>query len=444
MTEGNASAMDIIDRRLNPKGKSLGNRHRFIQRARTQIRDAIRDNLRARSIADAESGEKVSIARDGVYEPRFVHDPSTGRRAVVLPGNKEFVEGDHIARPSGGGGRGGRASADGEGEDDFVFKLTREEFLDLFFDDLELPDLVMQSIKVEKAPAPQRAGYSLTGPHNRLNLIHTLRRSQARRTALGRASPYAVEQVERELKALRDGDTQPAQGISRASRIAELEAYLTRADRKRGAIPYVDPIDLRYRRYERVPQPIAQAVMFCLMDVSASMDEERKNLAKRFFMLLHLFLHRHHEDVDVVFIRHTSEAQEVDEESFFYGRETGGTVVSTALNEMLRILEERYLAADWNIYLAQASDGDDLPNDIPLCVSLLNDRILPLCQYAAYVEVGEPSYGTGFHAHSDSGLWTDYSDLGRKHANFAARRISHPRDIYPVFRGLFARSGQPA
>lgn len=433
--------MNIIDRRLNPKGRSLGNRRRFIQRARDQIREAINENLRARSVSDVESGERVSISPDGIHEPRFLHDPSTGRRAGVLPGNLRYREGDEIPRPEeGGGGKGG--APDGEGQDDFVFALSREEFLDLFFEDLELPDLVKQKIKAEKSPQPQRAGYSTSGPQNRLNVLQTLRRSHARRLALRRPGLDAMQAMERELERLRALAADQPVDDSLARSVAELESAMERAVRKRSRIAYIDPIDLRFRRFERIPRPIAQAVMFCLMDVSASMDENRKDLAKRFFLLLHLFLDRHYEDVDVVFIRHTSHASEVDEETFFHGRETGGTVVSTAFEEMLRVVRERYPTNEWNIYLAQASDGDDLPSDVPHCVELLERDVLPLCQYAAYVEVGGASgYPNDLIAQGAQGLWTAFSKVSAERPHFAIRRIGHARDIYPVFRGLFSREG---
>ena len=117
------------------------------------------------------------------------------------------------------------------------------------------------------------------------------------------------------------------------------------------------------------------------------MTEHMKDLAKRFYMLLYLFLTRRYRHVEIVFIRHTDQAREVDEETFFHSRETGGTVVSSALREMQRIVKERY-PADWNIYAAQASDGDNALNDNGACAALLKDAILPVCQYFAYLEVG--------------------------------------------------------
>jgi uncharacterized sporulation protein YeaH/YhbH (DUF444 family) len=426
--------MYVIDRRRNPQGRSIGNRQRFIRRAREQIREAVREKLRDRSIEDIGSGEDVVISSDGIHEPRFTRDPQAGQHERILPGNKEYLEGDRIAKPNGGAGQGNKASPDGDGEDRFTFALTREEFLDLFFEDLELPDLVKRKFKAEKSLKSQRAGYSTTGSPNRLSLLRTMRRSLARRVALGRPSESLIAELIERRDALRRRAT-GKDDRSRANELAEIEEMLDRAMRRRSRIAFIDPIDLRYRRYEHVPQPMAQAVMFCLMDVSASMDEAMKDLAKRFFMLLHLFLQRRYEHVEIVFIRHTHHAQEVDEQTFFYSRETGGTVVSSAFEEMLRVVNERYPPRDWNIYVAQASDGDDIPSDVPRCRELLCEKVLPISQYMAYVEIGRQGPPLGLGAGSD--LWTGYSALLAEHPNFAMRTVREPRDIYPVFRGLF-------
>jgi uncharacterized protein len=428
--------MYVIDRRRNPQGRSIGNRQRFLRRAREQIRDAIKEKLRERSIEDIGSGEDVVISSDGIHEPRFTRDAQAGQHERILPGNKEFLEGDRIPKPQGGAGQGSKASPDGDGEDRFAFALTREEFLDLFFEDLELPDLVKRKFKAEKSLKLQRAGYSISGAPNRLSLLRTMRRSLARRVALGRPSESVVNELIGRRDALKRGDVAD-DDRNRADELAKIEEALERAMRRRARIAFIDPIDLRYRRYEHVPQPMAQAVMFCLMDVSASMDEAMKDLAKRFFMLLHLFLQRRYEHVEIVFIRHTHHAQEVDEQTFFYSRETGGTVVSSAFQEMLRVLNARYPVRDWNIYVAQASDGDDIPSDVPRCLELLREKVLPISQYMAYVEIGRQGPPLGLGGESD--LWSGYSHVIGEHPNFAMRTVREPRDIYPVFRGLFSK-----
>ena len=201
-----------------------------------------------------------------------------------------------------------------------------------------------------------------------------------------------------------------------------------------GRIPFLDPIDLRYRSRVRTPVPTAKAVMFCVMDVSGSMDEARKDLAKRFFILLYLFLTRHYEKIDIVFIRHHTQAQEVDEENFFHARETGGTVVSSALVLMEEIIKARYSPAEWNIYGAQASDGDNWHHDSGRCRDILANKILPLCRYFAYVQVAE----------EEQNLWDEYAALAAESKAFAVRKATDASQIYPVFRDLFRKEGVPA
>jgi uncharacterized sporulation protein YeaH/YhbH (DUF444 family) len=222
--------------------------------------------------------------------------------------------------------------------------------------------------------------------------------------------------------------------------MAVLHAELERMTARRKLVPYLDPLDVRYRHFEQKPEPNTKAVMFCLMDVSASMGEREKDLAKRFFVLLHLFLQRCYRRVDLVFIRHTHQASEVDEETFFHSRETGGTLVSSALEEMGRIVASRYSPADWNIYAAQASDGDNHAGDSETCARLLEDTLMKKLQYFAYVEIlreAERSFLTS--AASGTELWRAYRQVASGWPNLAMRRVGDPSEIYPVFRDLFRR-----
>lgn len=434
--------MTIVDRRQNPSGRNFGNRQRFIERAKSRLRQAVKDNIRARSITDTTSNERVVIPSDDIQEPVFQRDVATGRRSGVLSGNREYQSGDRIPRPSGeGGGGGSKASEEGEGEDSFAFTLSRDEFLDLLFEDLALPDMLAKKLKSVETTRTRRAGYTTSGPATRLNMVRSLRRSLVRRAALDRPGAAAVEELERELARLETAEIVPADGRDPQTRIAELQEALERARRKRAKVPFLDPIDLRYNRVEPQPEPIAQAVMFCLMDVSASMDEDMKGLAKRFFMLLHLFLARHYEHVEVVFIRHTQRAEEVDEQTFFEGRQTGGTIVSTALEEMLRIAEQRYPADEYNIYVAQASDGDNLSRDVDICTRLLTEKILPMAQYMAYVEIMPQRERFSLSPRRESDLWQGYAPVADANPGLAMRRIAEARDIFPVFRDLFRTEG---
>ncbi|MBL8547745.1 MAG: YeaH/YhbH family protein [Hyphomonadaceae bacterium] len=424
--------MNIIDRRLNPGGKSFANRQRFLRRARAQVRKAVREASSSRSIKDAGKGGEVSIPAGGVHEPHLRRSGQGGVRDYVLPGNKKYIEGDSIARPQQGGGQGSKASDSGEGEDEFRFALSDEEYLDLYLEDLELPDLAKRQVSGAKSVQWRQAGYSVSGPPSRISVPRTLRHSMSRRIALKRPKKEEIVALREEIEKL---EREGGQFEALVEKRKALEQIILRSKR----IPYIDPVDVRFRRLESNPKPIAKAVMFCLMDVSGSMNEHMKDLAKRFYSLLYLFLNRRYEHVDVVFIRHTHEASEVDEQTFFYSRETGGTVVSTALFEMQKIVRERYPVDQWNIYAAQASDGDNTSSDNAVVLAQLRDVILPICQYYAYVEVGmddeDDHPGAG---EPSTNLWRAYRRVSVD-APFAMRKVKHRRDIYPVFRELFAR-----
>ena len=431
----------FIDRRLNPKGKSLGNRQRFLRRARSQIREAVQKSLKDSAVADIGKERKIKISTKGTKEPRFRLDPKTaGERDFVLPGNHDFTPGDEIKKPRSGegGGRGKEAADYAEGDDDFEFVMSQDEVLDIFFEDLELPNLVRTTLKETPNRTWKRAGITTAGSPSQINLIRTMRNAQGRRLALRRPKLSAVQEMEARLELL---EREEPQTEETRSRITALKEELAKAIARRKWVGFIDPVDVRYNSFTEQPVPTSQAVMFCLMDVSGSMGEREKDLAKRFYMLLHLFLKRRYEKVDIVFIRHTHDAQEVDEQEFFYSRQSGGTIVSTALDKMLEIQRERYTTSDWNIYAAQASDGYTQSGDARRCVEMLNAEIMPLCQYYAYIEILDEREMEVF-ASEDSGaeLWRAYRTVAEGWPNFATKRISKPADIFPVFRELFKKA----
>ncbi len=431
---------NFIDRRLNPKDKSLGNRQRFLNRAREELKRAIKEQVKSDRIADVDAAHGVPMPKRGAGEPTFQPAYGSGAREYILPGNKEYMAGDKLSRPQGGAGGSGKGAGRGESEDDFQFILSRDEVLDLFFEDLELPDMVKLNLKETVTYKPHRVGFSTAGTPTNINVGRTMRNSFGRRIALQRPSEEAVKAIADQIAIL---EAEPNPSAQERRRLQALREELEQLERRRRRISYVDPVDIRFNRFERQPLPNASAVMFCLMDVSASMGEREKDLAKRFFVLLHLFLTRRYERIDIVFIRHTDEAREVDEETFFYSKQSGGTVVSTALEEMLRVIEERYPAHLWNIYAAQASDGDNISGDSERCAALLRDHLMRLCQYYAYVEIIDERETEIFGA-TDNGtsLWRAYRTVDGEVPNFQMTRISRPADIYPVFRKLFTR--QPA
>ncbi|WP_159916360.1 YeaH/YhbH family protein [Pantoea sp. 18069] len=418
-------ALHIIDRRLSGKNKSVGNRERFVRRYKQQIAEAVQRSVAKRDIRHIEQAESITIPRKDIREPLFRHGQG-GISDTVHPGNSEHVRGDRIARPRGGaGGTGSQASDSGEGEDDFTFTLSKEEFMELFFEDLALPRLMRTHIASTQQYKMRRAGYSHDGTPQNLALLRTMGGALGRRIALTKAPQRELKTLQAQLEALL------AQDDGTSEVLAELQQRIDALKKRIAKVAFLDPIDLRFRSRSRVPQPSSQAVMFCLMDVSGSMDQARKDLAKRFFILLYLFLTRHYEKIDIVFIRHHTQATEVGEDEFFHSQETGGTVVSSALVLLDQIMRTRYPAGDWNIYVAQASDGDNFNDDGANCRSLLAEKILPLVRYFAYVQVVQ----------EEQSLWQEYSQLARLFSHFALRKVSVAGDIYPVFRDLFKKEG---
>ena len=415
----------LIDRRLQGKNKSAINRERFLQRHKGQIKDAVTRAIKGRSITNIESGEKISIPVKDTNEPSFGHTGG-GVWEKVLPGKSEYLKGDRVQRPKSGGGsgRGKAGNSEENGQDDFAFELTREEFMNYFFEDLELPNMVKTQLTSTSEYRNQRAGYNTSGTNSNIHVLRSLRGALGRRIAVGNGSRRRLTEAEAELAALLLTSSESDSHVVRLK--AEIHSLRTRIN----AIPFIDPFDLRYSNRIKVPKPSSQAVMFCILDVSGSMDESKKETAKRFFILLYLFLTRAYDKIEVVFIRHHTSASEVDEHEFFHSRESGGTVVSSALHLLMKVMHERYPSSEWNSYVAQASDGDNWDNDSVLCRQLMINSVMQAVQYYAYVEIteGEPQ-----------NLWQEYTQVLDHHPHFAMQKIESPADIYPVFRELFKK-----
>lgn len=413
----------LIDRRLNGRNKSAANRERFLRRYKEQIRKSVHDMVKDRSIQDMDQGGEVNLPTRDISEPHFHHGDG-GDREIVHPGNREFAKGDTFDRPKGGEGEGGSEPGEGESVDQFTFSLSRAEFLSLFFDDLELPHLARTQLGDVSQRKWQRAGYTTTGSPSMLSISRTLKASLSRRVALGVKARADLEDAEARL-----ADAIEAGALPDEVRVLEQDVEDCRSRLAR--VPFLDDLDLRYRNRVSVALPMARAVMFCLMDVSGSMDEGKKDLAKRFFTLLYLFLSRKYEHVDLVFIRHTDNAEEVDEHAFFYDPKSGGTIVLSALELMRDIVEKRYPPAAWNVYAAQASDGDSFGADAGKSARFLSEFLLPATRYFAYIEIPD-----SLEARKSS-LWAEYEQRAEPH--FAMRRISERGEIFPVFHDLFKK-----
>ena len=392
--------------------------------------------IQDRKIDNTDGGENIHIPKDGITEPTFDHDWSTGKKKYVRPGNKDYQAGDTLPKPQGGGGS---QSGKGQGsddmdpaEDEFEFAISKKEFYDIFFEDLELPNLKDKEIVEIKHYKSVREGYRREGSMSNLDMLQSYKNSLGRRLALKRPPKKTLNELE---DALSNADDEKEQ--------EEILDKIMKIKKKYRQIPFFDDNDMRFRNYTQKPQPNTKAVMFCIMDVSYSMGEHEKDLSKRFFMLLYMFLERKYEHTDIVFLRHHNQAKEVEEDEFFKGRETGGTVVSSAIDLLVDIQKDRYPTNEWNIYVAQCSDGDNCSAaDSIDCCQTIENKILPIAQYFAYIQT-EYSRNTigGQFFNSEYSLWSHYSTLKDKHKHFEMKQVAGTEDIWKVFVELFQKKG---
>jgi uncharacterized sporulation protein YeaH/YhbH (DUF444 family) len=417
--------INIIDKRNNPKGKSSKNRHKLLKRISGKIKKAIPNIIKDNNVKDLTSSKKgVKIPIKGISEPQFSYDHESGDKKRVYPGNKSYGTGDKIRKPKndGEGGGGRKASNDPSvTEDDFVINISREEFLEYFFDDLELPDMVKQHLNAVVDFKQKRAGFSNQGTPNRLNVVKSFKNSLSRKMATSIFFDKKINDLEEKLK---------DKTLSKKE-IDEISKEIDKLKKMKLSITFMEEVDLQYNNFEKHPVPITSAVMFCIMDVSGSMGEKEKDIAKRFFMLLYLFLTKQYERIELVFIRHHTAAKEVNEEEFFNSRESGGTIVLPALELMNEIIEKRY--SGWNVYASQISDGDVWSQeDSSACKKILDSELLAKIQYMIYVEVTRGSQRQG-------DLWEDYKNLSEQRSNFAVGQIREVTEIWNVFKDFFKK-----
>jgi uncharacterized protein len=415
---------NIIDRRLNPRDKTIKNRQKFIERSKAYIKEAVKESINSGNIADIENG-KLKVRVKGISEPNFNIDSKSGNKKYILPGNKKYTVGDQEEKPESESGNGsGNKGSLGQGEDDFEFVLNQEELLNFIFDDLELPDLIKKQMKDVTKLELKRSGYTNQGNPSQLDIVRSLKNGIGRRIGLLRPKDEDIEQLEKELLETTDPD-----------RILLLEEKIQQLKNKQKAIPWLDPFDIRYRNFNQVPTFMTKAVMFCIMDVSGSMGQREKELAKRFFFFLYMFLRRKYNKVEIVFVRHHEDAKEVDEHTFFFERESGGTVVSSALKLTKEIIDQRYNINDYNIYISQVSDGDNFPSDHLNTIEAMNN-LLPIVQYFAYLEVKNLQYQIVF---GNTDLWDSYLTLVEQYPVLKLKKAYEVQEIWKIFQELFSK-----
>ncbi len=438
----------IIDRRAAGRGKSAENRKKFLERVRESVREAMPSILNSGNMKDiAKNGGKVEVKRKTIEEPSLRFGKG-GSKDHVLPGNKEYVKGDKIKKGEGGGGSGGKkASESGSGEDPFIVQITREEFLEFFFEDLELPDLIRKDFTDLSEKKYKNAGFSTTGNPSKLAVVRSMKMAHLRKIALRGAQVEQIDALQEEKENLEHAVMHAQEEQQRAfleEQQRAVEEKLQQLEEKKGVVPFIDPLDLRYRAQVVQEVPISHATMVCIMDNSGSMGEREKTLSRKFFYLLYLFLERKYEKISLHFISHTDVAKSVSEQEFFNTRESGGTIVSSALELLSALIPDPMSPSKTNIYVCQCSDGDNYGNDNEKCLRLLQERLMPLVQYWAYIQIEPERFADHEDQYRESAdsLWGTYEKVSQTQKALALRHVCRDADIYPVFRKLFEKKVQ--
>jgi len=382
----------ILDKRY--KGdRSTMNKKKFFIRYRRFIKDKIDSLVSSGYLKDVAKGstraKHIQIKKSDLHEPTFHFSGDRGTYNKVWVNNPKYIVGDkvyirdRVDKMMGVGS--GSGEGDEEGDQDFI--LTDEEFQKILFDHLSLPNFTKVSFGSETKDVRCRSGYSKTGSMSNLNLKKTFELSLARRVAL--------DDIEAER------------------------------------FPFIDDLDLRYNYFSMQKKPLAQAVLFCVMDVSGSMSQEHKLRAKQFYYLMTLFLRRMYKAVELVFIIHTDEAEEVTEARFFDNQESGATLISSGLALTDEIIKQKYNPLEWNIYCVSATDGDNWPDDNVVTERLMTE-LLGKVQYLIGLLILPNSRSEA------RTLLSLYSKLEKEHKNFGASVIFKSEDIGKTFYKFFS------
>jgi len=369
--------------------RSAGDRMRHREKVRQSIRENIADIIAEESIIGRSRDRIIKVPIRGIKEYGFVFGDNA---AGVAQAEGQVEPGDVIE----GAGRPGRSGEGGGGSkpglDYYETDVTLEELVDIMFEDLQLPDLERKKLRqIESERQARRKGYRPVGIRVRLDKRRTVKEKIKRRFA-------------------------QSQNLDK-----------DRTDRR---FPFHED-DLVYRHLTTDIRMESNAVVFCLMDTSGSMDILKKYLARSFFFLLYQFVNTKYRNVETIFIAHHTEAQQVTEEEFFSKVESGGTMISSAYVKALEIIAERYHPSMWNIYAFHCSDGENFDADNDAAVRTA-EKLCDVCNLFGYGEI-KPHEGFIY----ESSMMSLFHKL--KAPNFVAVSIERKEDLWPKFKMFLSK-----
>ena len=438
----------FVDRRRTGRGKSSNNRQKLLKRIHDSIKNAKPEDIDSAGVYKSGSAHgansqtnPVKVARQALNEPTLHYAPNTGKHDVVLIGNDQWLKGDRFPISS-GGGKGGRGKGAGPGEggeDDFIINISRSEFYDVFFEDCEPPDLKETHEKDLPDHVMKPAGFQKVGNPGQLSVIRSFKHSKARRLALTKDSRDELMELEDELKWLMAGDYEANSTDEWAKRVQEVTLRIQELKNKISAVGLYEDVDLRYRKSERVQVKASDAVLCMIMDISGSMDEEKKRTARKFFTLQYAFIVKKYPQTDLIFIAHTDEAEEMTEEDFFTTRKSGGTIVSPAWSLAHKIIKERYDADQTNIYLSYAGDGDNWDSDNADVIKEVQESgLLTKLRHAVYIQVGQ-SFAAGYGGGQT--LWSTMQSISSGNKKLTMIKIADESGVFDAFKTIYKKRG---
>lgn len=370
--------------------RSAGDRQRHRQKVRESIRENISDLVAEESIIGKNKDKIIKVPIRGVKEYRFIYGDNT---PGVGQGDGNSEPGQVLGRQQGEQGQGQDKAGDQPGVDYYETDVTLEELIEIMFEDLELPDMERKILReVMSERTSKRKGYRKAGIRIRLDKKRT-----------------AISRIRRKLAVQR----------------REGEEW---DEEKR--FPFHQD-DMIYRHMETDTRPESNAVVFCIMDTSGSMDTMKKYLARSFFFLLYQFVCTKYRNVELVFIAHHTEGKEVTEEEFFHRGESGGTFISSGYNKALEIIQERYHPSLWNVYAFHCSDGDNFESDNPATLKAAKE-LCEVCNLFGYGEI--KPLGSRYY---ESSMLNIFRRLEAD--NFQTVLIERKEDIWPSFKAFLAK-----
>jgi len=349
--------MSIFRKHKSIVDRAAADRIRHKKKIDKAIKESIKDVVAEESIIGQRGKKKIRIPVKGIKEYRFVYGTNEKNKTVGSGGDHKLKRGQKIGakRAKKGNGQGQGGASNERGEEYYDVEITLEELAEYLFNDLKLPDLEKKQFRFVTQEAIKRQGYRFEGIRPRLSKKETIKRKIRRRKRAEKSGAYDPDRDER--------------------------------------FPFHRD-DLKYHHIKPKSKENSAAVIFFLMDVSGSMSQARKYLARSFFFLLYQFLNYKYEKVEVIFISHTTHAERVSEDDFFKVASTGGTLISSALDKELDIIEKEFHPNAWNIYTFYCGDGENWASDNEKAVDEFK-KIKNVNQLVGYCEINDNYAGLG-------------------------------------------------